>query len=98
MSGHRVQSKRRTVHRKSKYLPHDTVLAYHLLADLYKLQGLNTKGRTPLVGWENARQGLSEDPILDPDYVFESEHRLSQHDLWNLGIHARYNHVRFRSG
>lgn len=83
---HKAKAKRDS---HSKYLPHDPVLAYHLLADLYKLQGLNTRGESPKVGWTQAQQGLTAnvkiDPILDPDYIPpETPDRLTVREMREL--------------
>lgn len=88
-TGHFVGGRKKYRGRVSKYLPYDPVLAYHLLADIYKLQGLNSKGRAPLVGWTNAQHGLTVnvkvDPFLDPDYIPpETPERLTVREMRQL--------------
>lgn len=51
----------------------------------FKAQGLNTQGASMKVGWREAMDGLAPNPVLDQDYEFGSEERLSLDDLkWLL--------------
>ena len=54
----------------------------------YKSRGLNWKGNPIGIGWSNSLAGLTPldtNPVLDPDYEFGSESRLSVDDLkWLL--------------
>lgn len=61
---------------------------YRMLADLYRLADLNTKGE-PLKqsGWRRNGGGLTplaSNPILDPDYEFEAPAYLTWQDLKDL--------------
>lgn len=61
---------------------------YRMLADLYRLADLNTKGE-PLKqsGWRKDGGGLTPlaaNPILDPDYEFEAPAHLTWQDLKDL--------------
>ena len=90
MSGHRVASKKWAARkaRAKKYPPHDAKLAYAMLVDIYRYNDWNWRGEEYKTGWVNSLAGLTaldSNPILDPDYEFGVEDRLTKEELrWLL--------------
>lgn len=59
-----------------------------MLTQMYNMAGMNSRGEPKKQGWVSSLAGLTElkvNPILDPDYTFESEAKLTKEELrWML--------------
>lgn len=83
-----VKSKRVVPVRNKKYPPFDMKLAYDMVVDIYRMNGWNSKGEPPKMGWESGAAtlgSLKENPFLDPDYEPpEAPERMTMRELKEL--------------